>query len=61
MPTPIKLVPLAGSERTPLDKAREIGPADPNETIEVTIRLRSRTGKTPVVNADEFTKPASLT
>ncbi len=57
MSTPIKLVPLAGSERTPLDKAREIGPADPNETIEVTIRLRSRTGKTPVVNADEFTKP----
>jgi kumamolisin len=31
--------------------AREIGPADPNEIIEVTIRLRPRGGKTPPVSA----------
>jgi kumamolisin len=31
--------------------AREIGPADPNEIIEVTIRLRPRGGKTPPVSS----------
>jgi len=36
--------------------AREIGPADPNETVDVTVRLRSRAGKKPPVNPDEFTK-----
>ncbi len=57
MSTPTKLLPLAGSERTPLTEAKELGPANPNETVEVTIRLRPRSGKTPFVNADEFTKP----
>jgi kumamolisin len=50
-------LPLAGSERVPLEGAREIGPANPNETVDVTIRLRSRAGKKPIVNAAEFTKP----
>jgi kumamolisin len=57
MSTPKKPLPLAGSERTPLPGAREIGPANPNETVDVTIRLRSRTGKKPIVNSEEFTKP----
>jgi len=57
MSTPKKQVLLAGSERVPLEGAREIGPANPNETVEVTIRLRPRAGKKPIVNAAEFTKP----
>jgi kumamolisin len=57
MSTPKNQFPLAGSERAPLEGAREIGPANPNETLDVTIRLRSRAGKKPIVNAAEFTKP----
>jgi kumamolisin len=57
MSAPKKQLPLAGSERVPLEGAREIGPANPNETVDVTIRLRSRAGKKPIVNASEFTKP----
>jgi kumamolisin len=57
MPTPKKQVPLAGSERAPLPGAREIGPANPNEVVDVTIRLRSKSGKKPVVDAGEFSKP----
>src|SRR5579863_1602919 len=48
---------LAGSERAPLPGAREIGPANPKEMVDVTIRLRSRAGKKPIVSADAFTKP----
>jgi kumamolisin len=40
-----------------MEGAQEIGPANPNETVDVTIRLRSRTGKKPIVSADAFTKP----
>jgi len=57
MSTPKKPLPLAGSERAPMDGAREIGPANPNETVDVTIRLRSRAGKKPMVSADSYTKP----
>jgi kumamolisin len=57
MPDPNRNFQLAGSERAPLKGAREIGPANPNETVDVTIRLRSRAGNQPIVNADEFTKP----
>jgi kumamolisin len=48
---------IAGSERAPLAGAREVGPANPNEKLDVTIRLRSRAGKKPIVSADEFSKP----
>ena len=57
MPAPKKQRPLAGSERVPLEGAREIGPTNPNEMVDVTIRLRSRAGKKPIVKASEFTKP----
>ena len=57
MSTPKNPLPLAGSERAPLEGAREIGPANPNEQVDVTIRLRSRAGKKPIVSADTFTKP----
>ena len=57
MSTPKKPLPLAGSERAPLEGARVIGPANPNEQVDVTIRLRSRAGKKPIVTADAFTKP----
>ncbi len=59
MSTPKKNFQLAGSERTPLKGAREIGPANPSEIVDVTIRLRSRTGKKPAVNANEFKKPVA--
>jgi len=57
MSSPKKPVPLVGSERTPLEGAREVGPAGPNEIVDVTIRLRSRSGKKPFVDAGEFSKP----
>ncbi len=57
MSTPKKPLPLTGSERAPLEGARLIGPANPNEQVDVTIRLRSRAGKRPIVTADAFTKP----
>jgi kumamolisin len=57
MSTPEKRLPLAGSERAPMDGAQEIGPANPSETVDVTIRLRSRAGKKPIVSADTYTKP----
>ncbi len=57
MPAAKKRFSLAGSERAPLKGAREIGPANPSEIVDVTIRLRSRAGKKPIVDADEFKKP----
>ncbi|MGP0018005.1 MAG: protease pro-enzyme activation domain-containing protein [Candidatus Sulfotelmatobacter sp.] len=57
MSTPKNQLPIAGSARAPLEGAREIGPANPNETVDVTIRLRSRAGNEPIVNAEEFKKP----
>ncbi len=36
--------PVLGSERSPLPGSRSVGPADPNERLEVTLRLRSRSG-----------------
>lgn len=57
MSTPKNNFKLAGSERTPLDGAREIGPANPSEIVDVTIRLRSRSAKSPIVDANEIKKP----
>src|ERR1700735_1347232 len=57
MSTPKKTLPIAGSERAPMEGAQEIGPANPDETVDVTIRLRSRAGKKPIVSADTYTKP----
>jgi kumamolisin len=57
MSTPKKTFQLAGSERAPLTGARETGPANPNEMVDVTIRLRSKAGKKPIVDANEFKKP----
>lgn len=56
MPSPSKQVPLSGSERAAVKGSREIGPADPNEVVDVTLRLRPRSGKISLA-ADEFTKP----
>jgi kumamolisin len=35
-------VPLPGSERPPLSGARLVGPLDPHEPVEVTVRVRPR-------------------
>lgn len=42
MTTPKNYVPVRGSVRTALSGAHAIGPADPNERVEVTVRIRSR-------------------
>jgi kumamolisin len=47
-----KHLPLAGSERTAMIGAQTLGPADPSELVEVTIRLRSRAAETPPPIAD---------
>jgi kumamolisin len=57
MSTPKKQLPIAGSERAPLEGARAVGPADPNEVLDVTIRLRPRSGNKPFTAAGEFSKP----
>src|ERR1700691_5603032 len=57
MSTPKKTLPIAGSERAPMEGAQEIGPANPDESVDVTILLRSRAGKKPIVSADTYTKP----
>jgi kumamolisin len=59
MSTPKKTFQLAGSERAPLKGAREIGPANPSEIVDVTIRLRSRAGKKPIVDPNEYKKPVA--
>lgn len=50
MATPKKQLPLAGSDRSPMAGAREVGPANPGETFEVTVRLCSRAGRQPIFN-----------
>ncbi len=57
MPTAKKYFALEGSERAPLKDAREIGPADPKEMVDVTLRLQSKAGKKPVVDPEEYKKP----
>jgi kumamolisin len=57
MPAPRQHLTLRGSERAPLEGAREIGPADPKEIVDVTIRLRSKAGKKPIVDPEEYKKP----
>lgn len=57
MTTPKKQVPVAGSERAPLEGARAVGPADPNEIIDVTVRLRPRSGNKAFIDAGEYSKP----
>ena len=56
-PNPRNPLALAGSDRAPLAGAREVGLANPNETVDATIRLRSRAGKKPIIDPEEFTKP----
>jgi kumamolisin len=55
--TPRKSLPVPGSDRAPMIGAREIGPASPAENVDATIRLRSRAGKDPIVNANELATP----
>lgn len=42
MTPPQNYIPIRGSERAALAGARVIGPADPNERVEVTVRVRPR-------------------
>ncbi|HXB92603.1 MAG TPA: protease pro-enzyme activation domain-containing protein [Puia sp.] len=47
--------PLQGSDRQPAPNARRIGPADPNETLNITISLRRRPDGPPLPDADHIT------
>lgn len=57
MSSPKNLSPLKGSERAPMKGARELGPADPTQQIDVTLRIRSRAGKGPMVDPAVFSNP----
>ena len=47
-------IPVAGSERPPLDDTKRVGDPDPNKRIEVTVTLRRRTGEAPTESAAAF-------
>jgi kumamolisin len=47
MPTKKTLLPLRGSGRSLRPGSRLIGPSDPTALVEVTVRLRSRSARTP--------------
>ena len=53
MPSPKNHIPLPNSDRTPMPNAKEIGPANAGEHLEVTLRLKSRNPKTPL-NMETF-------
>ena len=57
MPTRKQHVPLVGSERSPIVGAREVGPANPDERLEVSVRLRSRARKKPALSAKALLQP----
>ncbi len=57
MPTRKQQVPLVGSERSPIEGAREVGPANPDERLEVSVRIRSRAGKHPPLTPAAWAQP----
>ncbi len=64
MATPKNYVPVQGSERTALPGARPIGPADPHERVEVTVRVRPRSAvslpRAGAIGTDRSTRPQPL-
>lgn len=54
MAIPANYRPLAGSERSPAPSAQLVGPADPNETLSVTIRVRRQAGAPPLPGHDHW-------
>lgn len=57
MPAKKRSFALRGSDRIPMKGAREVGPADPNEIVDVTIRLRSKAGEEPIVDGEDLKRP----
>ncbi len=49
-----KRLAIAGSERTAMPGAREVGPFDPKAPVDVTLRLRPRTAEKAIVQAGAF-------
>src|SRR5579863_795635 len=49
---------LKGSHRSPRDGAKLVGPADPNETVSVTMRVRRNPAAPPVPDMEYWTKVA---
>lgn len=56
MPTGKQRIRLVGSERSPMAGAREVGPANPDERIEVSVRLRSRAEKNPPLTVEALAR-----
>src|SRR5438046_1932528 len=46
------LVPLPGSERVPVSGARAVRPTDPNQRVEVTVRVRPNPASAPPPSSD---------
>lgn len=46
--------PIPGSERAPLANAKEVGPSDPNEVVEVTVVLRSKGSEKQLASTREM-------
>ena len=56
MPVPSGYRPIPGSERVPLRNARRIRPAEPHETLSVSIHLRRRSDGPPMPSLDHWAK-----
>jgi kumamolisin len=54
------VLPVAGSERSPMPGAREVGAFDPNQQLDVTLRLRSRSPERPLLQS-EAQRPSQRT
>jgi kumamolisin len=54
-------IPLKGSERNPLSGSRAVGPADPNEPLQVTVVLRRRGSQAFRDRVNELADPNSAT
>jgi kumamolisin len=48
------LKPVPGSERAPLASAKEVGPSDPNEVVEVTVVVRSKGSEAQMASTREM-------
>ena len=54
MPSSKNHIPLPNSNREPMTNAREVGPANSSERLEVTLRLRSRAGTKPALSMETY-------
>ena len=56
MPLPKNYIKVGGSERSPRKGATLVGPADPNEPLSLSIRVRRKPGSPPVPDMEYWSK-----